>query len=108
MMGCAAPPKPFGAYANPIMPTVYNVTLTDNSTEYSQLLPDGTRELYFQCRDGTAFRYAFVTGKVAGSTEPYMTCLSNGSANYTALTDNLTLYLAGETSGKVIEIICWE
>lgn len=108
LIGCSAPPQTFGGYAVTIMPTVYNVTLTDNSTQYSQAIPDGTKTLNFRCRDGTTFRYAFVTGKVAGPTAPYMTCLANEYESRSGiLTDNLTLYLAGAISGKVIEIECW-
>lgn len=95
-------------YAESTTPTVYNVTVTDNSTEYSQAIPDGTKILCFHCRDGSVLRYAFVTGKVATPTAPYMTCLDNEFESYSGiLTDNLTLYLATPTSGKVVEIICW-
>jgi hypothetical protein len=103
-----APPKSQGGYAETIMPTVYNLTLTDNSTQYAQILPAGTKHLAFLCRDGTTFRYAFVTGKVATPTEPYMTCPANTTVTVNGiLTDNLTIYAAGAISGKVVEITCW-
>lgn len=109
LAGCSAPARPFGSASETVTPTVYNVTLTDNSTQYSQLLPDGTRKLSFTCRDGTTFRYAFVSGKVAGPTAPYRTCPANVTITEDGiLTNDLTLYLAGAISGKVIEITCWK
>lgn len=59
-----------------LYPIVRNVTLTLADTEYSQSLPVGTRYFSMQCRTGYDVRYAFITGKVATPTAPYMTVKS--------------------------------
>jgi hypothetical protein len=62
-------------------PTPYNVTLTNANTEYSQALPANCRKFEFQARTEATVRLAFVTGKVAASTAPYMT-LKAGASGY--------------------------
>lgn len=107
LAGCSAP-LPMGGYSETLSPTVVNVTLTDNHTEYSENITAGAKYFTLLCRDGTAFRYAFVTGKVATPTEPYMTCPTNGSVKESVLlSENRTVYLGCDTSGKVIEILIW-
>ena len=59
--------------------SVYNVTLTNANTEYSQELPPNTRSLAIQSRTAVDVRAAFVTGKVATPTAPYFT-MKSGSA----------------------------
>ena len=89
-------------------PTVYNVTLTNANTEYSQALPANTREFRFHCRTLYDCRFAWVTGKVATPTSPYLTLFAG--SDYYSDNDNLasqTLYLASSTAGVVIEIECW-
>lgn len=91
-------------------PTVYNVTLTNVNTEYSQALPANCRGFEFHCRTVTDVRFAFVTNKVATPTAPYMTLpaanwyaspqLNQGAAPS-------TLYLASAMAGVVVEIIAF-
>ena len=86
-------------------PTVYNVTLTNVNTEYSQALPANTREFRFRCRTLFDVRYAWVTGKVATPTAPYLT-LPAGSdywSDWNNLSDK-TLYFASSTAGVIIEL----
>lgn len=54
-------------------PTVYNVTLTSADTEYSQAMVTNCRRFEFQARTDVAVRFAYVTGKVAGPANPYVT-----------------------------------
>jgi hypothetical protein len=89
-------------------PTEYNVTLTNANTEYYQALPANTRRLCFRCRTGVVCRYAWVTGKVAGSTAPYQTL--QASSEYAVDGVKLassTLYFASATAGAVIELEVW-
>lgn len=89
-------------------PTVYNVTLTLANTEYSQALPANTREFRFRCRTIYDVRYAFVTGKVATPTTPYLTL--HAGLDYFSDYNNLTsqtLYLASATAGVVVEVEVW-
>lgn len=88
--------------------TLYNVTLTSADTEYSQALPADCRAFQFQCRTSYVVRYAFVTGKVAGPTEPYFT-LKSGTVWYKEglKLSSATLYLASSQASVVVEIEVW-
>ena len=55
---------------------VINVTLTNADTEYSFVLPPGTKYYSMQCRTAFAVRHAVVSGLVAGPTAPYVTLKS--------------------------------
>jgi len=82
--------------------------MTNLDTEYSQALPTNTKRFVVRTRDGTSFRLAFVTGKVATPTAPYFTVPSNTSYQE----DNIflasqTVYFACDVAGKIIEIIAW-
>lgn len=96
-------------------PTIYNVTLTSADTEYSQALPRGTKKFTLQCRTSYDVRLAYVTGKVATPTAPYIT-VKSGNVYWE---DNLniqppshqtaiTIYLASSQAGVVCELICWQ
>ena len=94
---------------NPVRtPTVYNVELTDADTEYEQALPSSTFHLRFRCRTNHDVRFAFVEGKVAAPTAPYLT-LPAGSDYVSGSNDltGMTLYLASSQAGVVIEIEVW-
>lgn len=89
-------------------PTIYNVTMTNANTEYSQALSANTKKFLIATRDRTAFRLAFVTGKVATPTEPYLTVAANeiyfeDLLNFTSK----TIFFASASAGKSIEIMEW-
>jgi len=89
-------------------PTVYNKTLTSADTEYSQLLPNGTRDIRFRCRTSYDVRFAFVTGKVATPTAPYLTLPA--SCDYLSDRNDFsgkTIYFASATAGVVVELEVW-
>lgn len=88
-------------------PTIFNVTMANANTEYSQALPSDTRRFSIKTRDGTAFRLAFETGKVATPTAPYLTIPANSEYYEDDLRTGGTLYFACGTAGKVVEIIAW-
>ena len=88
-------------------PHIYNVTLTSANTEYSQVLPDNAVDITVQCRTAYAIRVAFVTGKVAGSTAPYMTIKAGNFYFENNLKSKNTVYLASAQAGVVVEIIVW-
>jgi len=85
--------------------TVYNVTMTDADTEYSQALTN-VESLMFQCREEYDMRYAFVSGKVATPTTPWMTLKSGAvySENFYDGAVDFTLYFASDETGKIAEI----
>lgn len=92
-------------------PTIYNVTMTNADTEYSQALPAGCKafSLSVQAPDKTKyFRYAYVTGKVATPTAPYKTYTCDVEAYQENLNlDAQTLYFACNEAGKVMQIEAW-
>jgi hypothetical protein len=89
-------------------PTIYKVTLTSADTEYSQVLPVGTRAISFKARGNHEIRWAFETGKVAAPTDPYETL----AVGQTYFKENLvaaavTLYFASGFAGTEVEIEVW-
>jgi hypothetical protein len=90
-------------------PTVYRIDIAVINTQYSQVLPVATRNFSIQPRQNRSVRFAFVTGKVAGSVEPYAT-MKNG-APYTSpplnLAGALTIYVAAGIPNTDVEIIAW-
>ena len=98
-----------GQGSTPSSPTVSNLTLTTQDTEYSLALPANCKAFSLQCRTSAAVRLAFETGKVAGPTEPYATVKADGA--YTSPewmnASSLTIYLAGGSGGLIVEIISW-
>ena len=90
-------------------PALFNVTMTNLDTEYSQALPAGTKKFEIRCQDpGFATRFAYVTGKVATPTAPYKILLAGEVKSIDGI--NLaaqTLYFACGTAGKVFEIEAW-
>ena len=89
-------------------PVIYNVTMANADTEYSQALPDSTKKFLIHTRDGTAFRLAFETGKVATPTAPYFTIPTGASYNEDLIQpSSLTLYFGCASAGKIVEIIAW-
>jgi len=91
-------------------PTVYNVTLTNADTEYSQAMPANCRGFEFQCRTENDVRFAVVTGKVAAPTAPYMTLKAGdyyASFPINQAASPSTLYLASSVAGVIVEIIAW-
>lgn len=94
-----------------LTPVIQNVTMTLADTEYSLTLPANTKYFSIQCADGTAMRYAFVTGKVATPTAPYMTLLANGALNtpekIAVANGALTIYFACGSAGKIAQLLSW-
>jgi len=91
-----------------LTPTKYAATITSADTEYSQALPAGTKQFSIHLRDMSAFRLAYVTGKVATPTDPYET-IPAGAEKYIENVElsALTLYFAAPVGGKVAEIEAW-
>ena len=92
----------------PTTATKYTVALTSADTEYSQALPANTKKFRIHLRDYETFRLAYVTGKVAASTDPFET-IPAGSEKYEdgLNLSALTVYLASPVATKVVEIEAW-
>ena len=92
--------------------TPVNQTCTLADTEYSITLPAGCQHFSIQCRTAFAFRIAFVAGKVAAPTAPYIT-IKSGSSYTTPEKLSLdasitpTLFVASSEAGVVIEFLPW-
>ena len=89
-------------------PAIYNVTMTNANAEYSQALPSNCLGFMVQTQDGTAFRCAYVIGKVATPTAPYLTVAASSVYYETAIKlATGTLYFACASTGKIVEIVAW-
>ena len=91
-------------------PTIYNITLTNANTQYSQALPANCRKFEIQCLTASDVRIAFVTGKVATPTAPYAVVKSGqrySSPEHFETSAPLTVYLASAQAGVVAEILAW-
>lgn len=92
-------------------PAIYNVAMTNADTEYSQALPAGCKRVSLSVQGGAAadiFRVAFVTGKVATPTAPYLQY--PGDVEYFEDELNLssqTIYFADDSAAKVMQILAW-
>ena len=90
--------------------TIYNVTLTNANTEYSQALPANCMGFEFQCRTGVECRWSNVTGKVATPTAPWATLRPNAWYLSPAINQGAspsTLYFGSATAGSIIELLCY-
>lgn len=86
----------------------FNVDITDANAEYSVTLSKGTKWFTMQSRNAVDVRFAFTTGKVAGSVSPYQTLKSG--AGWTgpeklSLSGSRTIYFASGTASQVVEIV---
>ena len=90
-------------------PSVVNIEMPSADTEYFHMIPKGCKKFLLHSRDGTAFRLAFKTGKVAGSTPPYFTIKANTaySEDNLNIIEDAWIYLACGTANKIVEIVQW-
>ena len=89
----------------PGTPAVYNVTMTNAATEYSQALPANTGKLMIKCRGAYAIQVCFTSGE---SGTKYITVPANQSYWEDGITAaSLTLYFQCGTAGQVAEIVAW-
>jgi len=91
--------------------TLYTVTMTSKNTEYSQALPTDTKFFTIRCRGNYDVRLAFVTGKVAASTDPFKTIVAG--SEYVSPDDiswhtSKTIYFACGTDAQKVEIEVWQ
>ena len=94
-----------------VTPIIYNVTLTTAATEYSQLLPNGCTKFSVSILAGVStdnFRIAFVPGKVATPTAPFLELTNDKEYKVDGLFVNgLTIFLASSATAAVAQIIAW-
>lgn len=90
-------------------PAIYTVTMTNADTEYSQSLPANCKKFRLSMVENDAvYRVAFVTGKVATPTAPYITKQIGQDVTHDGvLLAAQTLYFACATAGKTIQIEAW-
>lgn len=95
-----------GADYRPTTPTIYNKTMTDADTEYSQALPAGTRKFQVKCRTSFAIKLAFTSG-ASGTTYTTIPADQTYWEDHIAL-KGVTLYFQCASAAKVAEIIAWK
>ena len=88
--------------------TIYNLTLTNADTEYSQALPASTKQFFIKLRSQSAScRLAFISGQ-AGSGGTHIKIPANGYLSPAGLNfAATTLYIESPSSGKVAEILAY-
>ena len=84
---------------------IYNLTLTDANTEYSQALTGYVSQVTLQCRTAVDVQMAVTSGQ---SNTTFWT-VKSGDAYYeiTIGASDVTLYFRSGTAGVVVEIIAW-
>ena len=89
-------------------PTLYNINMTTADFEYEQALPVACKAFSVVLADLSAFRLAFVTGKVATPTAPYYTQPANIPFERQGLyLSGKIVYIATPAAGKKAQILCW-
>ena len=88
--------------------TIYNTSITDADTEYSQLLPDSTKQFFIKLRSQAAsLRLSFTSGQ-AGSGGTHVVIPANGFLSPDNLNfSSITLYFESPTAAQVAEIIAY-
>jgi hypothetical protein len=87
-------------------PTVYNVTMTAANTEYSKLLPTGTKKIYIKLRSLNALlKVSFILGE-SGTTYVTIPFGATFSLDDVDL-NNVTIYFQSPTAAQSAEIICF-
>ena len=87
-------------------PTIYNVALTTANTEYSQLLPTGTRKIDAKLRATNALlKIAFVSTESGSNyiTIPYGSSLHLENVDLSSV----TIYAQSPTASQTLEILAW-
>ena len=86
-------------------PVIYNVTMTNANTEYSQALPANTKKFLIKCRGSYDIKAAFASGE-SGTT--YVTIPAGSALCETLIVAaSLTLYFQCATAAQVAEIVAW-
>ena len=86
-------------------PYVYNKTLTDANTEYSQALPANTTRFTLQARTSVDVKLCF-TALASGTT--YVTIKAGSSYSEEGLDlASTTLYMQSASAGIVVEVVAW-
>jgi len=86
-------------------PTIKNLTLTNQDTEYSYELPNGTKKFTIRCRTDDDIKLAYIKGQ---SGIEYIN-IPEGADHFEdgINTAALILYLQSPTAGVVVEIVSW-
>jgi hypothetical protein len=92
------------------LPLIQNIQIAQADHEYSVAIPNGCKAFSFSIQDGLStknFRVAYVSGKVATPTRPYLKYPANGE--YYEPHPNLynaTLYFASNATGYA-QLLTW-
>jgi hypothetical protein len=106
-------------HSEPLVPEIFNLTLTDAATEYSQTLSIGTKYFSIHCRTAFAIRIAFenAIADVGAATAPYLTIKANQVYNspekmgwsWSSSTETAPkIYCGTDEAGVVVEILAWK
>jgi hypothetical protein len=89
-------------------PYIFNVAMTNEDTEYSQQLPEGTKAFLLKLRgQGASLKYAYISGR---SGSEFVTIPTGSPGKYldgVFLHENRTLYFQSPVASQVAEIEVW-
>ena len=95
----------------PLFVAIINATLKTANSEYTIMLPSGTKRFRMTIRDGASankYRLAYETGKVAGSVAPFLSFTQDKEYNAEALDlSTATIYVASTLAGAVAQVEVW-
>lgn len=87
------------------VPTIYNLTLTNANTEYSQALNAFPAYITIQCRSVADLKVAFTSGQ-SGTT--YITIPAGSSYTFPMQIAGVkTVYVQSPSASAVVEILEW-
>ena len=90
---------------------IVNATLTTANTEYTIMLPAGTKRFRLTIRDGVSankYRLAYETGKVATPAAPYLSFTQDKEYYVDALDLSVsTIYVASTLASAVAQVEAW-
>lgn len=86
-------------------PTIKNLTLTTQDTEYSYALPNGTKKFEVQCRTDNEVKIAYVEEESGSNFRTIPEGATKAEDNLN--TSHLILYFQSPTAGVVVEIESW-
>ncbi len=86
-------------------PVIKNVTCTLANTEYSQVIPTGTKKFLLKTRAASDLKFTFVA---SGSGSLYATIPAGSGGLWidTSKMRGLTVYFQTPTAGEIVEMIC--
>ena len=89
------------------IPIIYNVTCTNADTDYTQVLPVGTRKILTRVRGHSTLKVAYGAVGVTGAFVSVKANEAYSDDDIYLESGSCTLYFQSPTAGAVVEIVAW-